>query len=567
MKRLRASLQNGVGPRFQCIAAAGRKNTENAINVATSTPPAIPPSFRPAATRLETDRSTHFVGKLLSARGSHIARRPARRLALLPGLAALLLAAPLSSCRKAAPKGPAPNKTGISLAAAALRTSLPAHELQKGSYDQWPTGSKPSRVVVVAHSYTDRTHIAGREAARMLGAAYYRLFKSPGEAELNKPLVDVPDGVAGDGLSTFEEAAKAISDPEVDVVFLGSPIWANPTPVVRKLVEKTRWNGKLVVPFCTHAQQWNPQRLEIHMEQFRKLGARVAKPWVLRFPFHLTESEILRAVWESLPARDDLWWNRESREDPHCEARAAGGDEVETCRVAAGVAWAWTPVPARADGTVYERRPRLASVEAFEIAKREVSVGDYGRGDGRSGEKPPTRVWIRTCRELVVGATDLPIPCVSLDEARDWCADRGMRLPTLAEWTRAARGDSSHPYPWGADFAFDGKHGNFGEEAGNDRIEAGCNREGSSFRSDGFPGLAPPCSFPGGDSRFGLCDMAGNVSEWVLTSGGDSAERAALAGGNWFDCMPEAWAIERPIWFPARMTFDGVGFRCAASAR
>ena len=61
----RASLQNAVGPRFRSIAAACRKDGEIALQRTTSTPPAISPSFRLAATRLETDGSTYFVGKLL----------------------------------------------------------------------------------------------------------------------------------------------------------------------------------------------------------------------------------------------------------------------------------------------------------------------------------------------------------------------------------------------------------------------------------------------------------------------------------------------------------------------
>ena len=147
------------------------------------------------------------------------------------------------------------------------------------------------------------------------------------------------------------------------------------------------------------------------------------------------------------------------------------------------------------------------------------------------------------------------------------CTARGMRLPTLAEWSRAARGDSSQPYPWGSAFSFDGSRGNFGEAPGNGRVEAGCNREGVDFRGDGFPGLAPPCSFPAGNSRYGACDMAGNLAEWVLATAPDGKPDGALAGGNWFDCVPEAWRVDRPVWFPARMTFDGVGFRCVAGGR
>jgi len=480
----------------------------------------------------------------------------------------LLLCVPSGSCRKAGvdPPAPAVVETESTFVAKVLRSSLPAHLLESGAYERWPAGSVPSRVLVVAHSFTDRTHLVGREAARMLGATYIRLFQPPGDSEVMTPVEDVPAGVEGQGVGSFQEAVKAISEPEVSVLFLGSPIWGNPTPLVIRLVEKASLDGKLVVPFCTHAQQWHPERFEPHLKQLRDLGARVAMPWVLRLPFHMSEGEIYRAVWASLPARRDLWWNRETPEASRCDPGEAGGPAIETCRVPAGLTWTWTPAPVRPGSTVYERAPRLAATGAFEIARREVSL-DLFVGGKRKDREAPTKVWIDTCKALVAEGGDRPLPCVSLEEAQGWCEARGMRLPTLSEWSRAARGDSSQPFPWGSSFAFDGSLGNFGEGPGNGRVEAGCRREGADFRGDGFPGLAPPCSFPAGDSRHGACDMAGNLAEWVLATTPGGEQHGALAGGNWFDCVPEAWRVDRPVWFPARMTFDGVGFRCVAGER
>jgi formylglycine-generating enzyme required for sulfatase activity len=93
-----------------------------------------------------------------------------------------------------------------------------------------------------------------------------------------------------------------------------------------------------------------------------------------------------------------------------------------------------------------------------------------------------------------------PITCVSWQQASDFCAwDGGRRLPTEAEWERAARGPSSSNYPWGD--VFDCTRA----------VAAGTTQctmyAGSSPRAAG--------STPAGVSAEGAFDLIGNAAEWV----------------------------------------------------
>ncbi|MBT5551408.1 MAG: SUMF1/EgtB/PvdO family nonheme iron enzyme [Nitrospina sp.] len=100
---------------------------------------------------------------------------------------------------------------------------------------------------------------------------------------------------------------------------------------------------------------------------------------------------------------------------------------------------------------------------------------------------------------------DLPVDTVSWEGARDYCKKMGLRLPTEAEWEYAARGGTKGEFYWGESMT--GKEANF--------CDSTCDLNNRNpDLTDGFKNSAPVGSFP--PNPFGLYDMSGNVSEWVL---------------------------------------------------
>jgi formylglycine-generating enzyme required for sulfatase activity len=186
------------------------------------------------------------------------------------------------------------------------------------------------------------------------------------------------------------------------------------------------------------------------------------------------------------------------------------------------------------DGFADERPQRRAFVESYRIDKYEVTNQEF-RAAG-----------MRPARSYGPGfeAPQLPVVGVTWHQAREYCRRLGKRLPTEAEWEKAARGEDGRSFPWG----------NFWDPA----------------RANDGRGPRPVGSFPDGVSPFGAYDMAGNVWEWVrdrypLPATDWRQERRVLRGGAWnYPAVYHRTSYrrhERPDYAERR-----IGFRCAQDA-
>ena len=160
-----------------------------------------------------------------------------------------------------------------------------------------------------------------------------------------------------------------------------------------------------------------------------------------------------------------------------------------------------------------------------------------------------------------------PVNCVSYKQAREYCASRGGRLPTDVEWSFAASNGGQSVYPWGSAPPDGTRVNGCGREC-PPAVRAIAGRSDVVARyseSDGFAGTAPSGTFPRGDSRVGIHDLAGNVAEFVVPLAARASTGDLTAGGGFLtqDARFMSSRVQtRTAWSGA--TSPDLGFRCAA---
>lgn len=207
-------------------------------------------------------------------------------------------------------------------------------------------------------------------------------------------------------------------------------------------------------------------------------------------------------------------------------------------------------------GYDHEKPVHTVYLDSYWMDKFEVSNKQY-----------QSCVWQGLCKpsryadNTKINGADQPVVGVDWNNAKAYCEWAGRRLPTEAEWEKAARGTDGRLFPWG------------NEPPSNNLL----NWFGII---DGYEYTAPVGSFNKDQSPYGVMDMGGNVIEWVSDFyennyyassernnplGPVSGEYRVLRGGSRDDYNPNFIRSTHRSWYHPLLWDDYIGFRCAAS--
>lgn len=193
---------------------------------------------------------------------------------------------------------------------------------------------------------------------------------------------------------------------------------------------------------------------------------------------------------------------------------------------------------------------RPVTVAPFCLDLREVTVSEY-RSCVQAGHCNDSQL---DCSEdeanyPAADRADHPINCVSWEQAVAYCSAQRKRLPREEEWEWAARGgEQDRTYPWG---------------------EASPESQLCWRRNEGTCGVG---SFPEGNGRWDLQDLAGNLSEWTTSLAHSQGTDRVLRGSRWADGEERLVRVAGNLFGRSSREFgmesghgSGNGIRCAAN--
>ncbi len=220
-----------------------------------------------------------------------------------------------------------------------------------------------------------------------------------------------------------------------------------------------------------------------------------------------------------------------------------------------------------------EMPQRKVYLDAYEIDEYEVTTVQFLKFV-LATNRDPLIDWQYDGGNFQEEMASHPVMHVSWFDADAYCKWAGKRLPTEAEWEKAARGEDGRIYPWGNQMAGLSRS-NFGRTGLSgpvrDRPE----------RLLLYPPIISVDKYDNGVSPYGVFQMSGNVSEWVADwyepkyyatapdknpKGPEMGTQRAFRGGGWIDSTPTVRAAQRNGTDPVTK-MNWMGFRCARDVK
>ena len=205
-----------------------------------------------------------------------------------------------------------------------------------------------------------------------------------------------------------------------------------------------------------------------------------------------------------------------------------------------------------------ERPAHSVYLDAYYIDKYEVANVFYKACVDQGVCKPPKKISSATHTDYYTNLdfNIYPVVYVDFNMAKTYCEWRGAKLPSEAQWEKAARGTDQRTYPWGE--GIDESLANYNSIAGDTNSVL---------------------SYAKGVSPYGIYNMSGNVSEWIADwyvedyfqhspssnpQGPESSNYRVLRGGSWSGLDGFVSTTYRTKVYPESAYYD-IGFRCVST--